>query len=542
MKKALIVLAVFILAVCSFNRRLDRIAGIMNEYPAEALASLDSIGSGALKTPRLRARYALLRSIALDKNYIDLKSDSIIAPAVSWFQRHGKPLEKAQTYYYSGRIAYNAEDYPTASVLYKKAEALFPQFEDDYLKRLILIALAQTNNASFFFEENLDFLQCAKQLLPTGAPSDHEYIIDLAIGNYYNNTLQWKKADSVYTAIERSIDHDNPLYLTCLKNHGRLLINMEPEDPAGSYTYFEEASSKGAKFYPEDALAYAVSLYYAGNKETALALINQVEGIGRYDAQVLNTRYRIDMIEGNYPEAVAHQQKAYVIQDSVIFASFRQSVVKAQRDFYEESSARIAEKARSQSIIIWFLIIIFGLLVLVGIALYSRKMAFHAAEMEKLGSIVTQSESLLKQAVEEKESYKAKYIEKFKAQFVTIREMTENYLQTKGRSDQKEYIFAKVAELSEEVCDDKEGILQLEKQLNQELDNIIHNFRKDFPNKDESTYRFVCYLIAGFDPPSISLLMNYTIGFIYKKKYRLRQEIMQTPSPHQQEYLDFISY
>ena len=540
MKKVLIILAVLLLAGCSMDRRLDKIDGIMSEHPAEALASLGSIGSNSLKTPHHRARYALLRSIALDKNVIDLKSDSIIAPAVSWFQRHGKPLEKAQMYYYSGRIAFNAEDYPTASVFYKKAEALFPQFEDDYLKRLILIALAQTNNASFFFEENMDYLQRAKQLLPTDAPSDHEYIIDLAIGNYYNNTLQWEKADSVYTAIEQYIDHNHSLYLTCLKNHGRLLINMDPEDPAGSYKYFEEASIKGAKFYPEDALAYAVSLYHAGNKETAIALLNQVERIGGYDAQVLNTRYRIDMIEGDYPEAVAHQQKAYVIQDSVIFASFRQSVVKAQRDFWEESSARIADKARSQSIIIWFLFFIFGLLVLVGIALYSRRMAFHAAEVERLGSIVTQSESLLKQAVEEKESYKAKYIEKFKAQFVTIRGMTENYLQTKGRSDQKEYIFAKVTELSDLISGDKEGILQLEKQLNRELGNIMLYFRKDFPNKEESTYRFVCYLIAGFDPPSISLLMNYTIGFIYKKKYKLLLEIKQTTSPHQQEYLDFI--
>ena len=68
------------------------------------------------------------------------------------------------------------------------------------------------------------------------------------------------------------------------------------------------------------------------------------------------------------------------------------------------------------------------------------------------------------------------------------------------------------------------------------------NFRKDVPGKDESTYRFVNYLIAGFDPPAISLLMGYSPGFIYKKKSMLVAEVAQSDSPHRQDYLDFLTY
>ena len=118
--------------------------------------------------------------------------------------------------------------------------------------------------------------------------------------------------------------------------------------------------------------------------------------------------------------------------------------------------------------------------------------------------------------------------------------MVEDYMGTQGRSDQKDYVFRKVADMARLVSDDSEGNRQFEQQLNRELGNIMANFRNDFPNKDESTYRFVSYLIAGFDPPAISLLMGYSIGFIYKKKSRLVSEISRLQSSHKSHYLDFL--
>lgn len=51
--------------------------------------------------------YALLLSIALDKNYIDVTNDSIIAPAVKNYAKHGSADEKLKTRYYWGCIAMN---------------------------------------------------------------------------------------------------------------------------------------------------------------------------------------------------------------------------------------------------------------------------------------------------------------------------------------------------------------------------------------------------------------------------------------------------
>lgn len=542
MKKLYLLLAMLVMG-CSpaLNQRLDRIDGMLDDHPAEALASLDSLDRSVLRSPRLRARYALLRSAALDKNHIDLQSDSVIAPAILWYSRHGSAYEQARTLYYQGRIAFNAGDFASAAISYQQSESLFPKFENDYLKRLVLIAHAQTNNNTYFYDENLGLLEQAKALFPAQDTSAQRFLLELAIATYYNNIHQWRQADSVYSAIENAVDTSSFVYPISRKNHARLLINQGLPDPDRSYELFQSALSRGVKFYPEDALAYAVALYHQGHKEESVALIDQVDRLGGYEAQVANARYRIALQAGRLAEAVAFQREAKPKQDSVIIASFRQSVVKAQRDYFEEVSARALERARYQRVLIWLLVVLFGLALLSGVALNARRKAMHEAELSHLSGILVQTDALLKQVEEERNDYKAKYITKFKGQFVTLRKITEDYLGTQGRSDQKEYVFRKVSEMAKLVSDDKEGNRHFEQQLNKELGNIMVHFRKDIPGKDESTYRFVSYLIAGFDPPAISLLMGYSISFIYKKKSGLVSELSRVNSPHKQEYLDFLA-
>lgn len=542
MKKLYLLLAFLVLGCSpSPDHRLNQIDETLDDNPVQALASLDSLDRNALLSPRLRARYALLKSAALDKNYIDLQSDSIIAPAIHWYSRHGSAYDKARTYYYQGRIAYNAGDYPAATIHFKNAETLFPRFNNNYLKRLVLTALAQTNNETCFYDENLALLQRAKELLPAHDSTDQRFMLDLAIATYYNNTLQWAQADSVYVAIENAIDTASTVYPLCLRNHAGLLINRDHPDPARSYQLFQEAISRGVALYPGDALVFAVAMYLQGHEEDARAIISQVEAMGGHEAQAANARYRIALQENHLEEALQYQRNALVLQDSLILSVLKQSVVKAQRDYFEEVSARASESARFQRITIWLLAALLASALLSGFALASRRKAKHEAELSRLSDILVQTEALLEQVANEREDYKAKYIAKFKGQFVTLRKMTEDYLGTQGRSDQKEYVFRKVAEMARLVSNDKEGNRQFEHQLNKELGNIMAHFRKDIPGKDESTYRFVSYLIAGFDPPAISLLMGYSIGFIYKKKSLLVAEITQIESAYKPDYLDFLT-
>lgn len=96
------------------ERTLADVASFIEERPDSALTILDTMDSFSLTTSALKARHSLLLAMARDKNYIDDTTDSIIAPAVSWYRRHGSADEKLLMNYYRGRIAMNAGNYETA--------------------------------------------------------------------------------------------------------------------------------------------------------------------------------------------------------------------------------------------------------------------------------------------------------------------------------------------------------------------------------------------------------------------------------------------
>ena len=88
--------------------KLDKIHEVIVSDPVRALQMLDSIDFKHLTSSKLRARYSLLYSVALDRNYIDISNDSIIAPALKYYSRHGSLNEQCAVHYYTARIYENA--------------------------------------------------------------------------------------------------------------------------------------------------------------------------------------------------------------------------------------------------------------------------------------------------------------------------------------------------------------------------------------------------------------------------------------------------
>ena len=133
MKRFLLVIlavAVTVITIFSCNdarnnevyRLLTDVDSYIESRPDSALAVLEGIDKAELTTNELEAKYALLMSMALDKNYIDLQSDSVIAPAVRYYERYGSADEKLKMYYYSGRIKQNCGDNEAAMEKFVEAE------------------------------------------------------------------------------------------------------------------------------------------------------------------------------------------------------------------------------------------------------------------------------------------------------------------------------------------------------------------------------------------------------------------------------------
>ncbi|MDE5807151.1 MAG: hypothetical protein K2H76_03480 [Muribaculaceae bacterium] len=89
---------------------LNRAEDLMETHPDSSLQILNSIEKTNLSSSEEKARYALLMSMALDKNYIDTTTFDVLQPAIDYYLREGGPDEKMKTYYYQGRIFQNQGD------------------------------------------------------------------------------------------------------------------------------------------------------------------------------------------------------------------------------------------------------------------------------------------------------------------------------------------------------------------------------------------------------------------------------------------------
>lgn len=112
----------------------------MDAKPDSALVVLENIPSSSVKGKEAAARYALLKSIALDKNCIDTTNFDVLQPAIDYYIKNGKPDEKLRTYYYQGRIYQNQGDDDSAMQSFMNACDLRKQVTDSLLLSHTLVA------------------------------------------------------------------------------------------------------------------------------------------------------------------------------------------------------------------------------------------------------------------------------------------------------------------------------------------------------------------------------------------------------------------
>ena len=124
--KSIIIMSVSVvmLVACerhaSTSEQMDIAEKLMNTKPDSALAILSSIHASSFKCKEA-ARYALLKSMALDKNCIDTTTFDILEPAIDYYIKNGTPNEQLRTYYYQGRIYQNQGDDDSAMLSFMNA-------------------------------------------------------------------------------------------------------------------------------------------------------------------------------------------------------------------------------------------------------------------------------------------------------------------------------------------------------------------------------------------------------------------------------------
>ena len=149
--KNLFILSLLFLAACgtAYRPDLNKAEALMIDHPDSSLNILEKIRIERVRGRKNKAKYALLYSQALDKNYIDVESDSIIRVARDYYAHRGSNEERAQAFYYYGIVANNAGDIDEAMKAFIPARIYAEKTDNEYVKGFIYSAIG-----NLYYDQN----------------------------------------------------------------------------------------------------------------------------------------------------------------------------------------------------------------------------------------------------------------------------------------------------------------------------------------------------------------------------------------------------
>ena len=540
----------FIVVLLSFSscgkreaqKALDQAEQCMNAHPDSALAIIRAIDTTTLTTPKLRAHYALLHAMALDKNWIDTTDVNVVMPAVEYYDRHPSGIRRAKAWYYLGRIQQNGNDRQEASISFLKAERYAEASDDSDFKGLVCLAMSTIYSQTHLHEESLKYSERAHSFFVEAGDTTNATSALFGMTLEYNNLERYAEADSLYQILLAS-NHLYPNLRGDLLCGYALHCVTNKEEYAQAITYFEEAlSSTGSLPKMNFGGAYAYALFRTGNEKRADKIFNQLKAnTNSFNKYIFTTwKSRADAFAGDYPSAYQLLKEASDIQDNNVRDILKQSAVKAQKDFLEQMNLESEQAARKRQSIAWGCSLLLFALILFLILYFKRR--YEQSKQDKMAlldafkNLTTQ----ISRNEEERARIRSQYIEICQSYFNQIGRMNEILQQYMDQSDNNLYLSLKNA--VHQIESDDESQQQFEALLNNSFDNVMLHFREVFPKKKEPYYRLVSFFFAGFDTATILVFLpNYNMHNIHVEKSRLRQAIAKTESPYREQFLQLLS-
>jgi tetratricopeptide (TPR) repeat protein len=346
----------------SCNKRADyyntllQVESQIEENPQEALTTLQQIDTDNLSGRRTRAKYSLLYSIALDKNYIDTTDVEILQPAIAYYSKKGTPTDKLKTLYYQGRIYHNRGDEAQAMEYYLNALEKGEKSNDILTKARIYVSQGTIYNQLYEFEKLIDAnLRAAELFKSAGNNESYFGCMARALNGYILNDdtigadscIQICKELLPIVSIKRVGDFYST-YLTHLTSE-----KMHSEIPL----IIEEYTSA----VPEEKWEY-ITLAYAyleiGEYEKALSVISKHTDFSNNEHK---TRYYAILSEiyenmGHYKEALENWRIYQTASGEKFLTIIEQDTQFIEERHALEMEALKKQKAKNQIILIGIII------------------------------------------------------------------------------------------------------------------------------------------------------------------------------------------
>ena len=376
--KALVIvlISVIMLVACERHtptwKQMDIAENLMNAKPDSALAVLDGIPVSDVKGKETSARYALLKSMALDKNYIDTTTFNILQPAIDYYIDHGTPDERLRTYYYQGRIYQNQGDDDAAMQSFMRGKEFCQEASDTLAMANLMVAQATILYSTYKIDDYIKNNLGAAKLYKAINRPDYEIscLANVLDGSILNNDRTL--ADSVMSIAQERVKQNSELGMVIAPYALSYALKFgNKEDIVDILHYYEHMQNLSDETKLDIVEAYCK----IGDSSNANRFMDSIDSTSKVRTSLKYLAIQSDILEsqGDIAGALTAYRKFSTTIDSIHMNIFSRDLLFAQ-ERHEMEKANLMEKQRVDKIIWLSLCIVFVLLIIIGYVYYRYRL------------------------------------------------------------------------------------------------------------------------------------------------------------------------
>ena len=376
-----LLLTLLLLAGCNDPKHvtdtLTRAEALMDAHPDSAWTVLNTLSPDEMGQNRTRAHYALLYTQAQDKTYRDETNDSLISIAVDYYRHTDDARRKFLSYYYKGRIHFNAKDYLSATFCYMEAEQLADEVGDDYLVGLLYSELGRIYDIYYDYPKSLEAHQKAAECYERAGKIRHRNYMWLNQSSLLRSMNEYGEAERLLlmTLGSAKEEEDKALIKSCLGDW--MMLCIEGERMKEAQTLYAELVLMIDEDYVSSSYMGKLAQMYATEHNFILA--NECLEKGWRCAESKSDSVSLYMassdvyrLQGNGNLAYQELKKGVLLQNKDTRQALQQPVLTVQRDHLSEKLEFEAYKLRMRKLLNLVTILFFLLLLVVVVYVYVR--------------------------------------------------------------------------------------------------------------------------------------------------------------------------
>ena len=569
-----------------YDERLLKAEELMDNRPDSSLHILDSLNPVALRQERDKALYALLLTMARDKNHLDPGNDSLISTAVDYFSQNKDEERLARAYHYRGRIHQLKTNYSDALLDFYRAK-IAALNTDQYL----IAGLACRGMSDIYFHTNnqADEVTFAEQEYEYTLKSGRQPYINYAMADLLRALtkrgldLSEDNDDRVFPLASQLADSakeagDIRLLHNALRTKARFLSGKHRFHEADSIIRYEMSNIYLDSF---DTIMLAYVATMMGKSDMALDLLNKRDQ-NQNTMQAHQVKSLIYKHMGRYAEAQYERD----ITDSMSVSFWGTATVlplnSELSNWFDLSHQLNNEKIKLSEMRLWLSIGlscgVFLIILLLFIRYRLRKQRMmnqkvawimelrdelerkdleiekRESELESKDSELERKDNELDRKNNELELKHRELARKLKDKQKTdqlikdlmnshysviesIADINVKYSET-GMSDKK--ILRWVDRLMSDMSERSPLIVEMEKKVDEIYDHLYTDFKNDLPDLKENDYKLFLFSIYGFSAPVMALfLKEKNVEAVYNRRQRLRRKIRSLSPEKAERYLKY---